>query len=158
MTKEEFIKDLRESLYTEIPSIEIENNVRYYSEYIDNQLRSGRTIDQVMGELGDPRLIARTIIETSKLGKTNYNNTYDNSYQEEYPNGSDSYNDNEHGYSKTYNFNGKIPLRYRILGIAILALIIMVIIFVGSLAIQLFVSVGIPILLMYLLVRIISRR
>lgn len=158
MTKEEFIKDLRESLYTEIPSIEIENNVRYYSEYIDNQIRSGKTMDQVMAELGDPRLIARTIIETSKLGKTNYNNSYSSTYQDEYTNATDSYNNNEHSYSKTYKFDGKIPLRYRILGIAILVLIVMLIIFVGSLAIKLFVTIGIPILLVYLLVRIITRR
>jgi uncharacterized membrane protein len=156
MTKEEFIKDLRESLYTEVPSIEIENNVRYYSEYIDNQIRSGKTIDQVMAELGDPRLIARTIIETSKLGKSNYNNPYSSTYQDEYTNTADSYND--HDYSKTYKFDGKIPLRYRILGIAILVLIIVLVILIGSLAIRLFVTIGIPVLLVYLLFRIITRK
>ena len=158
MTKEEFIKELRESLYTEITSIEIENNVRYYNEYIDNQLLSGKTIDQVMEELGDPRLIARTIIETSKLGKTNYNNNHTNMYQDAYTDTDDSPNNNGHGYSHTYTFDGKIPLRYRILGIAMLILFVMLIIFLGSLAIRLFVSIGIPILLVYFLIRIITRR
>lgn len=158
MSKEEFITELRESLYTEIPSIEIENNVRYYNEYIDDQIRSGKTMEEVMAELGDPRLIARTIIETSKLEKSDYNNRSNNTYQEEYTNTTDSYDHSERGYSKTYQYNGKVPLRYRILGIAILVLIIMLVIFVGSLAVHLFVSIGIPILLVYLLVRIISRR
>ena len=158
MTKEEFIKVLRESLYTEITSIEIENNVRYYNEYIDNQIRSGKTIDQVMAELGDPRLIARTIIETSKLGKTNYNNIHNNTYQDAYTDTDDSHNNNGHGYSRTYTFDGKIPLRYRILGIAVLILIVMFIIFLGSIAIRLFVSIGIPILLVYFLIRLITRR
>lgn len=158
MTKEEFIRDLRESLYTEITSIEIENNVRYYNEYIDNQIRSGKTIDQVMAELGDPRLIARTIIETSKLGKSNYNNIHNNSYQEAYTDENDSRNDNVHGYSHTYTFDGKIPLRFRILGIMILIMFVMLLIFLGSLAIRLFFSIGLPILLVYLLIRLISRR
>ena len=152
MTKEEFIKELRESLYTEIPSIEIENNVRYYNEYIDNQTSSGKTMDQVMEELGDPRLIARTIIETSKLGKANYNSVHNNTYQETY---SDT---NNADYNHTYTFDGKIPLRYRILGIAILIFFVMLLIFLGSIAIRLFISIGIPILLVYLLVRLITRR
>lgn len=154
MTKEEFIKVLRESLYTEITSIEIENNVRYYNEYIDNQIRSGKTMDQVMAELGDPRLIARTIIETAKLGKSNYNNTY----QDAYTDTDDSHNNNGRGYSHTYTFDGKVPLRYRILGIAVLILIVMLIIFLGSIVIRLFVSIGIPILLVYILIRLITRR
>ena len=158
MTKEEFIRDLRESLYTEITSIEIENNVCYYNEYIDNQIRSGKTIDQVMAELGDPRLIARTIIETSKLGKSNYNNIHNNLYQEAYTDENDSRNDNVHGYSHTYTFDGKIPLRFRILGIMILIMFVMLLIFLGSLAIRLFFSIGLPILLVYLLIRLISRR
>lgn len=158
MTKEEFIKVLRESLYTEIASIEIENNVRYYNEYIDNQIRSGKTMDQVMAELGDPRLIARTIIETSKLGKTNYNNIHNNTYQDAYADTDDSHNNNGHGYSHTYTFDGKVPLRYRILGIAVLILIIMLIIFLGSIAIRLFVNIGIPILLVYFLIRLITKR
>ena len=158
MTKEEFIKVLRESLYTEIASIEIENNVRYYNEYIDNQIRSGKTMDQVMAELGDPRLIARTIIETSKLGKTNYNNIHNNTYQDAYADTDDSHNNNGHGYSHIYTFDGKIPLRYRILGIAVLILIVMLIIFLGSIAIRLFVNIGIPILLVYFLIRLITKR
>lgn len=157
MTKEEFIKELRESLYTEIPSIEIENNVRYYNEYIDNQTSSGKTMNQVMEELGDPRLIARTITETSKLGKANFNNVHNNVYQETYSDTTDTYNNNA-DYNRTYTFDGKIPLRYRILGIAISILFVTLLIFLGSIAIRLFVSIGIPILLVYLLVRLITRR
>lgn len=157
MTKEEFIKELRESLYTEIPSIEIENNVRYYNEYIDNQTSSGKTMDQVMEKLGDPRLIARTIIETSKLGKANYNSVHNNTYQETYSDTTDAYSNNA-DYNHTYTFDGKIPLRYRILGIAILIFFVMLLIFLGSIAIRLFISIGIPILLVYLLVRLITRR
>lgn len=35
-----------------------------YRDYITGEIRKGRTEEQVMDDLGDPRLIARTIIET----------------------------------------------------------------------------------------------
>ena len=36
MTRQEFINDLRESLYTEVSSIEIENNIKYYNKNFDH--------------------------------------------------------------------------------------------------------------------------
>ncbi|WP_310601859.1 DUF1700 domain-containing protein [Anaerosporobacter sp.] len=157
MTKEEFIKDLRESLYTEIPSIEIESNIRYYSEYIDSQMSNGKTMDEVMSELGDPRLIARTIIETSKLSGSNKGHS--KVYQDEYRTADDdAYTNNEQGNARTYNFDGKIPLRHRISGTVILILILMLIFLVGSIAIRLFFSIGLPLLLVYLLIRIVTKK
>ena len=39
-------------------------HVRYYEDYIQSQVRSGRDEQQVLDELGDPRLIARTLLDT----------------------------------------------------------------------------------------------
>ena len=38
--------------------------MRYYEDYIQSQVRSGRDEQQVLDELGDPRLIARTLLDT----------------------------------------------------------------------------------------------
>lgn len=38
-------------------------NVSYYEEYIATQVRAGRTEEEVLAELGDPRLLARSIAE-----------------------------------------------------------------------------------------------
>ncbi|WP_167955635.1 HAAS signaling domain-containing protein [Anaerosporobacter faecicola] len=158
MSKEEFIKELRESLYTEVSSLEIENNVRYYSQYIDNQVKSGKTIEQVMYELGDPRLIARTIIETSKLGKGTTHSSADYSYQNDYKESVNSYSDNEDGYQHSYTFNGKLPLRYRILAIVFVILFVILLVFLGTIAIRLFITIGIPLLLVYFVYRLITNR
>lgn len=158
MSKEEFISILRQSLYTEISSIEIENNIRYYNDYIDEQLRSGKSLNQIMTELGDPRLIARTIVETSKVGKTMNSSSSSTMYQDDYNDTSQNYNHGEDSYSKTYSFNGKVPLRYRVLGIAALVLIVTLLVFLGSLAIGLFFRIGIPILLIILVVQLIRKR
>ncbi len=65
MTKEEFLTELREALSGSISPAAVNENVRYYDEYIETESRKGRSEDEVMGELGDPRLIAKTIIDTS---------------------------------------------------------------------------------------------
>lgn len=157
MSKEEFLQILRQSLYTEISSIEIENNVRYYNEYIEEQLRNGKTLNQVMTELGDPRLIARTIVETSKIGKSMNSANSSTMYQEDFTDTSQDYSQGDSSYTKTYSFNGKVPLRYRIFGIAALILIVTLLVFLGSLAIGLFFRIGIPLLLIILVVQLIRK-
>lgn len=61
----EFIRLLKETLDGEVAPSVIRENVRYYEDYIAEQVRSGKREKEVLEELGDPRLIARTIIETS---------------------------------------------------------------------------------------------
>ena len=39
-------------------------HIRYYEDYIQSQVRNGRTEKEVLEELGDPRLIARTLLAT----------------------------------------------------------------------------------------------
>lgn len=61
MTKEEFLYGLRRALLsTGSPSL-IEENMRFYSSYIDGELSKGRSLEEIMEELGDPRLIANSI-------------------------------------------------------------------------------------------------
>lgn len=64
MNKQEFIDRLRAALNGRVaPNLVIEN-VNYYEDYINTEMRKGRAETEVLRALGDPRLIARTIIET----------------------------------------------------------------------------------------------
>ncbi|MDO5392646.1 MAG: DUF1700 domain-containing protein [Eubacteriales bacterium] len=74
MTKSEFLEILRQQLDGEMPSGEIYSNIHYYDQYIDKELLSGKTEEEVMNELGDPRLIAKTLIDADE-GPL-YNSTY----------------------------------------------------------------------------------
>lgn len=65
MTKQEFISVLQKSLGGKVNSREIASQTDYYNEYIETQIRLGRTEEDVLLELGDPRLIARSIIAAS---------------------------------------------------------------------------------------------
>ncbi len=73
MNKQEFIERLRSALNGRIAPNQVVENVNYYENYINMEIRKGRGEAEVMQLLGDPRLIARTIIETNdKSGQADY--------------------------------------------------------------------------------------
>lgn len=65
MRKDEFLQTLRRALNGNVPPRVVEENVRYYDGYISDEVRKGRTEEAVIEEIGDPRLIARTIEDTT---------------------------------------------------------------------------------------------
>lgn len=67
MNKEEFIQSLRRDLSGDVPQNVLEENVQYYREYIDGEVAKGRTEEEVVEELGTPRLIAKNIEDTTEL-------------------------------------------------------------------------------------------
>lgn len=79
MNKEEFIEKLQRALAGGLNSGLVVENVRYYQDYIDTQMRKGRREEEVLAQLGDPRLLAKSIIEANKHAGENYgtNREYD---------------------------------------------------------------------------------
>lgn len=71
MNKEEFITRLQHSLAGGLSASQVAEHVRYYREYIDSEIHKGRTEAEVLAQLGEPRLLARSIIEASKAGGGN---------------------------------------------------------------------------------------
>ena len=65
MTKNDFLDKLKFALSGKVSASLVHENMTYYSEYIDSQIGMGRSEQEVMDMLGDPRLIARTIIQTN---------------------------------------------------------------------------------------------
>ena len=62
MSKQEFLEGLRRSLSGGLQPQEVNEHIRYYSDYIDSQIRSGVPEEEVMSSLGEPRLIAKTLL------------------------------------------------------------------------------------------------
>ncbi len=79
MTKFEFTDLLRSALSVKLPASEVEEHVRYYNEYIDNRIRMGESEEDVLASLGDPRLLARTIIDTSPSAEERAESGYSSS-------------------------------------------------------------------------------
>lgn len=105
MNKNEFLKKLRIALSLDLTDYQINNQINYYDNYIDSEIKKGRTEQEVINELGDPNLIAKTIKQVSNDNEVSYDNNY---YNNDYDNntfnsdtyGNDNYNSNE---NKSYN-------------------------------------------------------
>ena len=64
MDRTEFIEILKSQLSGQMAEARIDAHVRYYQDYIQSRVRSGQTEQEVLSMLGDPRLIAKTLIDT----------------------------------------------------------------------------------------------
>ncbi len=71
MNRYEFIEKLRAALTGKATQSVINENIRYYEEYLDTEIRKGKSEDTVIAGLGDPRLLAKTIIEAGKRAGQN---------------------------------------------------------------------------------------
>ena len=66
MTRFEFTENLRKALSGRVSHQGVNENVAYYENYIDTEIKKGRSEEAVLEELGDPRWIAKTIIDTAR--------------------------------------------------------------------------------------------
>ena len=69
MSRQEFIDELKVSLSGLESKSQINENIRYYDNYIKEQVASGKSEAEVLKDLGDPRLIAKTILASEPVGQ-----------------------------------------------------------------------------------------
>jgi len=77
MSRKEYLDRLRECLSYELPGRMVESNIRYYENYFEEQMRLGKSFQEIEQELGDPQLIARTCIDAAKSGADGIPNSGD---------------------------------------------------------------------------------
>ena len=93
MNRTEFLETLRGQLLTEMTPIQAASHVQYYEDYITGQTAAGRSEEEILVQLGDPRLIAKTIMDTGSQGSDHSHSyessagTYDESAKESRPYG-----------------------------------------------------------------------
>ena len=98
MSKQEFLTELRMALSGKMGSAQIEEHARYYEEYMNAQIRKGKTEEEVLAELGNPRLIARSILDAKGVDGE--------SYGQKTENGDFSYGESDvHGYVQRKKIN-----------------------------------------------------
>lgn len=121
MSKYEFLEQLKDYLAGQIPDSAIRDHIDYYRSYIENEVRNGRPEADVIFELGDPRLLGKTIID-AKAAKTAYNS------------GNTSYN-SDSGTPKAHNLLRKIKI------ILIIALVLAILFFIVRFAVRLLIYI-----------------
>ena len=65
MTRQEFLREWQIALQGEIDQAAVNENIRFYDNYIMEESRKGKSEEEVTAQLGSPRLIAKTLIDTS---------------------------------------------------------------------------------------------
>ena len=123
MRQEEFLNSFREALIGKVPDNVIQDNLNYYRNYISSQINSGRREEDVLGSLGDPRLLAKTIEESNKFAMGEERQSY---YQDNNTGAYRNQNDDQEqktGYHKTVNLPGWL---LSIIGLALMMLVIVV--------------------------------
>lgn len=79
MNKIEFVEQMRRSLSSIDDYTYVNDTIAYYEHYIESQMRMGKSEELVMRELGDPRLIAKSILAShASENETQESGTYQN--------------------------------------------------------------------------------
>lgn len=141
MSKAEFLETLEIQLLGQIPDGKASGHVRYYRNYIEEQMSKGRSEEEVLRELGDPRLIAKTILDTDpEAGQGIYEEYVSDSYEEEnfggqsgrqQPYGEYDHDSQRSGRVKHHSYHLDLTTWYgKALAIAIAALVIIGLLFV----------------------------
>lgn len=66
MTRNEFLDGLRRALAGKVDVEIIDETIRYYEDYIDIQIRSGKTEQEILEQLGKPQLLAKSIVNANR--------------------------------------------------------------------------------------------
>lgn len=157
MTKAEFLEQLRQALQGNLGQALVNEHLHYYENYIIEESRKGRSEQEVIDSLGNPRLIAHTLIETSE----HVGNGYDETYYEE---SNTRHAKRQRGFHIDVSEDGKWDIRYGRFklnswyGILLLAIIFLIIIvIVGHLMVFLLpiilVVMGVSLLIRWILSR-----
>jgi Predicted membrane protein len=64
MTRDEFLRQLKEALENDLQGQIVQDNVNYYNQYISEEVRKGIAEQDVIDSLGDPWILAKTVIDS----------------------------------------------------------------------------------------------
>lgn len=129
MNQEEFLKELQQALQGQISDEELINHLEYYNTYISQEMKNGRTQQEIIEQLGSPRLIAKSILDAKKASDESQE------YEYEYEKKDDKASEYEKvkGFHAAYDENkgwdiryGKIKLNSWYFGLFILAIVCIV--------------------------------
>ena len=142
MRKNEFLDELRKALSSDLSNKEIQDNIDYYRDYINTEISKGRTEEDVMNELGDPWIIARTIKDAS--GYANADEVV--------------FETDGNGYTKESTEKAPSDTWRKIKGILIVIAVLLVVFTIIRGVIRIVLPIAIPLIAVYIIVKIIKSR
>lgn len=132
MNKEEFLRELEEALAGDVPEPVIRDNLNYYGSYLTQETAKGRSVDEIVDEIGEPFIIAKTIIEHSEAageagndGYGSYRETYsDSRSQGQYQGGNQGYEGQDQSPFSNMHYIDLNKWYWKVLAIVVLAMVV----------------------------------
>lgn len=157
MTREEFLSRLRLALQGNVGSDKVQENINFYQEYIIEEIRKGKSEEEVLQSLGDPALLAKTIITANDAGGQRQNTVYD-SDEGKYDSRSES------GSGFGYSNGGRMHVKrmdkwwHKLLLILTIVMAVLLVFAIVSGLIRIFAPIVIPIIIITIVIRAFGRR
>ncbi|MCI8482969.1 MAG: DUF1700 domain-containing protein [Lachnospiraceae bacterium] len=82
MTRQEFLRELQVAMQGEMDQGAVNENIKFYDNYIMEESRKGKSEEEVIAQLGSPRLIAKTLIDTAEKIGPSQEQSYSGSYRQ----------------------------------------------------------------------------
>ncbi|SHJ99866.1 DUF1700 domain-containing protein [Hespellia stercorisuis] len=147
MTKQMFLKELREALENDLSGQIVEDNVNYYSNYISDEVRGGQSEEDVVGGLGDPWVIARNIID-SPGGAASQTEAYETIDER----------DGAQSSSETYRSAPFDTWWKKLLAVLTVVMVVVIVVAIVTGVVSLLAPIVIPVLIIMVIVRAIGGR
>lgn len=158
MTRGEFMEQLREALVGNVSQSVVQENMVYYSDYIAEEVRNGKSEEEVLDMLGDPWALAKTIIAASEgAEKTSYDSSAQRGRQTYYTGQSTSEQTSGYGSGGTSG-GSAFPWWKKVLVIVAIIAVIAIIISIVMGIINLIAPIAIPVLIVLIVLRILENR
>lgn len=156
MNREEFLRQFREALEGKVSERVINENVNYYRNYINNAVNSGKSEQEVLRELGDPRLLAKTIEESSRFtkgGQERQQGYTDTGYRQESYKSADHEPDSYHNGNDVHGKVTTVPFwLVALIGLIVVAFIIVAVFQIFAFFLPLILA-GLVAVIVYRLIR-----
>lgn len=153
MTKVEFLNRLKEALENGLDNRTVQENINYYRAYIEEEAAKGQDEGAVIDELGDPWVIAQSVISMEESRQTSEGmRGNDDVYGQ---NGSGNFGSQGRPNMRVYT-HGVSGWRMLLFILGIIGIVLIVFAVIGGL-ISLVMPVILPILVIVFLVRLIKR-
>lgn len=149
MSRSQFIRELREALKNNVSETDVQENVRYYAGYIEDEVKKGRSEKEVIAELGDPWLLAKTIA-TAPGNQSSYQGYADTEEHDVKP---------EKNKSGGHPYVWKLDHKWKLLLLIAAVVLVLVVVFsIISGIVSLLMPILGPLLLIIIVIKIFSNK
>lgn len=160
MNREDFLRELEEALAGDVPEAVIRDNLSYYGSYLSQEMAKGRSVDDIVAEIGEPFIIAKTIIDSTEAaddpagsdGYGSYRETYTDSRSGQYQSADQGYEDQQGPHMHYIDLN---KWYWKLLAIIILFMVVSLVFNIVGGILALLIRFAGPLMMIFLVVWVI---